>query len=373
MRLSRLSLRAALALARPFLAAPDDVPRLHVRRCLHVFARTPGTDHADVEVAGGASVAALKDAVIAKLRLAAPPHLVRLLLEADGAGQLPVPLDSCRALALQGVAEGCRVVAEAVVAAAPPPPPHSAPAAAPAVTLELRLRTPRGTPGRALTQPFASSLDFDRLMAGRTLYHMRAAKGGDRAVKIIADVGAAVAVRNAAATGDYLSLDDPSTSDVSTLKGFSENLAGGFEQLSNRALALNPDLLAVYGGKLEALNGGRGVTFYDAAGDAYVQCDGLVRGAQAVLLNEAKAHFHEEDVRKLKDATAVKLRHIQAQPELYSSDAEGVIEQLQGLRVVLVASSSSFSREAELACARAGIHQLHQDGSGFACVLGGCQ
>jgi hypothetical protein len=307
MRPSRLSLRTALALARPFLAAPD--VRLHAR-CLHVFARTPGTDHADVEVAGGASVAVLKDAVIAKLRLAAPPHLVRLLLEADEAG-LRVPLDSCLALSLQGVAEGCRVVAEAV-AAAPPPPLHSAPAAAPAL-------------------------------------------------------------RDAAATGDYLSLDDPSTllqSNVSTLKGFGKNMADGFEQLCNRALALNADLLAVYGGKLEALNGGRSVTFYDAAGDAYVQCDGLVRSAQAVLLNEAKSHFHEEDVRKLRDATAVKLRHIQAQPELYSSDPEGVIEQLKGLRVVLVASSCSFSKGAELACARAGIHQLHQDGSGFACTVG---
>jgi hypothetical protein len=266
------------------------------------------------------------------------------------------------------------VVAEAVAAAPPPsPPPHSAPAAAPAVILEFRLRTPKGTPGRVLAQPFASSLDFDKLMAGRTLYHMRAAKGGDRAVKIIADLGVAVAVRDAAATGDYLSLDDPSTllqNDVSTLKGFSKNMADGFEQLSNRALALNADLLAVYGGKLEALNGGRGVTFYDAAGDAYVQCDGLVRSAQAVLLNEAKSHFHEKDVRKLRDATAVKLRHIQAQPELYSSDPEGVIEQLKGLRVVLVASSCSFSKGAELACARAGIHQLHQDGSGFACIVG---
>ncbi len=100
-------------------------PLALMRSPLHIFVRTPHTEHAAVEVSAGASVAQLKDAVIAKLQLAAPPQRLRLLREAGG-----VPLASCERLADQGVGEGCRVVAvvlepePAPVAPAPrlPPP-----------------------------------------------------------------------------------------------------------------------------------------------------------------------------------------------------------------------------------------------------------
>ena len=76
---------------------------------LHIFARTPNTDHADVEVGDKASVAELKRAVIAELKLDLAPHRVRLLREVDG--QDPVPLDSLKKLTEQGLSEGSRVVA----------------------------------------------------------------------------------------------------------------------------------------------------------------------------------------------------------------------------------------------------------------------
>ena len=89
-----------------------------------------------------------------------------------------------------------------------------------------------------------------------------------------------------------------------------------------------------------------------------------------VLLNEAKMHFHVLDVEKLTNVTALRLQDVLDAPEKFTSDPEGVIAQLQGLKIVLVASCSSFSAAASEACAKAGIHQLQHDGSGFECVLG---
>ncbi len=45
-------------------------------------------------------------------------------------------------------------------------------------------------------------------------------------------------------------------------------------------------------GKLEPLNGGRGVMFLKG-NDAYVECDGLLVSGEIALLNEAKARFHD--------------------------------------------------------------------------------
>ncbi len=90
---------------------PGSLDCFAARARLHVFARLPNDDHAHVEISDGASVAALKKVVMAELKLQAPPGRVRLLREVGGGGA-PVPLDSCRGLAEQGVCEGTRVVVE---------------------------------------------------------------------------------------------------------------------------------------------------------------------------------------------------------------------------------------------------------------------
>ena len=121
--LSRLTLRAPLAWAAlPLLAAY--APEALRARGLHIFARTASDDEfCKVEVSDGADAGDLKDAVIAKLKLDAAPNRVRLLREVEGGA--PVPLDSRRGLAIQGVREGSCVV---IVAAAPA---AGAPVAAP--------------------------------------------------------------------------------------------------------------------------------------------------------------------------------------------------------------------------------------------------
>ena len=89
----------------------------HVR-ALHIFARRTYTaDYADVEVATGSSVAALKKAILYELKMDTAPDCVRLLLERMGGS--PVPLDSREKLAAQSVQDGCSVIVEELLARRP--------------------------------------------------------------------------------------------------------------------------------------------------------------------------------------------------------------------------------------------------------------
>jgi hypothetical protein len=84
----------------------------------YVLVRRGGSlSHSKVVFARGADAYDLAKAVIAELKLDAAPDCVRLLREVEGGGA-PVPLESLRALAEQGVREGSRVVVEVLY---PPP------------------------------------------------------------------------------------------------------------------------------------------------------------------------------------------------------------------------------------------------------------
>ena len=111
--LSRWAQRAPLARAALPLLAAYAPEAFRVRGCasLHVFARRPNANHTKVEVPDGADAGDLKDAVCAKLKLDAPPDGVRLLREVEGGGA-PVPLESLRALAEQGVLAGSSLTIE---------------------------------------------------------------------------------------------------------------------------------------------------------------------------------------------------------------------------------------------------------------------
>ena len=104
------------ALLCPFLA-PHELPHLFPRapllrlspphsQALHVFARTPASGYAEVEVKNDTltTVAALQRAIIGELKLSIPPHKVRLLLEEEGGQELKA-LDSRKTLAAEGVKE----------------------------------------------------------------------------------------------------------------------------------------------------------------------------------------------------------------------------------------------------------------------------
>ena len=89
---------------------PPPPPDLH-----YVLVRRGGSlSHSKVAFARGADVDDLKKAIIAELRLDAAPGRVRLLREESGGGA-PVPLDSRRALAEQGVREGTSVLIEVIL------------------------------------------------------------------------------------------------------------------------------------------------------------------------------------------------------------------------------------------------------------------
>ena len=156
--LSRLGQRAPLARAAlPLLAAyaPEALRLCGSGGCargLRIFARRPTADHAEVQVNDGATVAAMKKAIIAELQLDAPPDCVRLLREVEGGGA-PVPLDSRRALAEQGVLEGSCVVVELLPSPAPLPPalPLLTLDADPAATPHLEYRGALGRGGETST------------------------------------------------------------------------------------------------------------------------------------------------------------------------------------------------------------------------------
>jgi hypothetical protein len=106
-----LTQRAPLARALPLLVA--FAPEAFRFRSLHVFAKTTAShdEFSEVTVGDGADAGDLKKSIIAELKLDAAPNRVRLLREVEGGGA-PVPLDSRRALAEQGVLDGCSLFVE---------------------------------------------------------------------------------------------------------------------------------------------------------------------------------------------------------------------------------------------------------------------
>jgi hypothetical protein len=240
---------------------------------------------------------------------------------------------------------------------------------------------PKGQPKVGFKKDFSSAADFAAFVQGRSLFQMkRAVKGGrDEVVLIVSTLGEAV---KAKVPGCYFLLEDSGMllrNDVSNLKAHRKNTSDGFGDISNKAIAVDKGLLKAYG-SLEVLNDGRGVTFVCAADNAaYVEVDGLFKNSTTVLLNEAKTHFHLRDAGALAGcsggtaeapSTREKLEHVLANPSHYYSIPAGIIEQLVGLTAVAaIGSSPSFSKEASLACAELGIHQLSQDGTGFQCTL----
>ena len=166
--------------------------------------------------------------------------------------------------------------------------------------------------------------------------------------------------------------------DVSNLKSFRSNVAAAFEEKCTKAIAVNEQLLAAYGGKLELLNEGRGVQFYRvvrdevtgecAQGDCVLECDGLIKNSVALLLNEAKAHMHEDDLSKLQESIKL-LETIRDNPSGYCSDPPGIIEQLANLQLVPVASTARATIAVRSGCKQKHIHLVEPDASGFCCTL----
>lgn len=226
-----------------------------------------------------------------------------------------------------------------------------------------------------VTKSFKSEADFDNFVKGERVLFYKAEKTGP--LIQLSSLDELIAASKVA--GRSFFLEDPVAqmrADVSNLKSHRANTSNGFGDIANKAIAINPTLLSTYGGKLDALNGGRGVVFYSAEDDsAFVECDGLVRNSAFVLLNEAKTHFHESDATSLAGkgkgtlSSCEKLGRVISYPGQFYSDPPGIIEQLAGLSVVPIASSPRFSEEASKACAALGIHTLSQDGSGFAVTL----
>ena len=237
------------------------------------------------------------------------------------------------------------------------------------------------------TQRIVSEAEFLAFLLGKTLLHKREgarqevvdAKTGKKKTILLPDEEIGGVINLPAALdamqqeGTYLALRDPGflfSDEVSNFKGFRDNIASAFEEESNKGIAINDRLLDAYGSKLEVLNGGKGVVFYnEATGQAFLQCDGLIKNTSFILVNEAKTHLHEEDIQKLCKKTMPNFEIVLASPSKYKSDPADVLEQLAGLTPVYIASCKGFTNKAKEDCSLNGIHLLESNGAGFKCTL----
>ena len=350
-----------------------------------------------VEVRDVDPAAALSAAIVAELKLDVAPNRVRPLLEAGGGGA-PVPLDSCKSLAEQGVLEGSKVLVEvlapdvlasaflscgaclaAICASSFPrlgPLPTHAPfpctltpqAHAPHTAIEY-LNMGKKQSKIPTKISFTSAAHFNAFAKdGRALYSNGA---------LLATLDHVIAASKV--PGCKFMFEDPAKLMREWDRDYDPEPRESPRDITpypyNMAIGSNPTLLAKYG-KLDVLNGGRGVVFYSAEdNEAVLECDGLALNSTVVLLNEAKTHYRESDAKRFAGKGAgvfssrEKLERIMSRPGECKSEPPEVMGQLAGLAVVLIASSPSFSTEASRACAALGIHTLYRDGSGFAVTL----
>lgn len=391
--------RAVLFFFRVFSSTWDGAP------LLRTYAKLVGdADFAEVPVRADATVAELKVAVIAALGIAASPRHVTLALSRKnrgrpgaGADAAPSPPLDC-ALSVGNVFRRLSS-AKLVATVHSPPPPTLAAAdalAEPVLIPYRRAAGERPDDPDPEPQPVASPEAFARFLAGKTMWAARAAPGGGetRGCEVL-DLESAR--RALAAPGTHLVVRDRSEAldrDVDELKRHRHNMAVAFEELSNKAAALDWRLRERYG-VLMPCNGGRGVVFKDArTGRDFVSVDGLFLadgggvnsgagsgssgrggsgngggGGGVAVVNEAKLNLRTNDVAKVLMAIA-KLRIVQAAPAgSFSSAPEGLVLALGARRLVALASSTNCAPETAADCRALRVHLQLRDGAGFRSVL----
>lgn len=312
-------------------------------------------DYAEVAVSASASVSALKDAALAKLRLDVSPTAATLALATGGP-----PLDARHALS------------DAFDAAAL--------ALRPSLLLTLRA----GNPGPPLPyrvidpdvecEPHAmsSDADFEYFVRGHKLWAVTEKPDGGRKRTMVTNLASA---RRAIAAGAYLLLREPGEAleeDASKLKRTRKNADTSFEQHANKAITVNAGLRERYG-ELTPLNGGEGVVFVEkATRQDYASYDGLFISRSALLLNESKAHLCEDDVAVARAAHA-RLAAVVEDPGRFTSRPAEVVLLLEGpgprRAVVPLLSSIACDAKTAAACKAARVHLLVRSGEGFECAL----
>lgn len=222
-----------------------------------------------------------------------------------------------------------------------------------------------------MTQVVTSEEDFKlAFVTGGRLWHMREKEGGDETIALITRVSQATEA--AAQVGTYLELYDSTemlNEDVSSLKGFRENVAAALETSVAKAAALDVTLSQKYG---KGVLLGISVVFYDEKRNPRVEIDGLVLFADTSTLAcvEAKTRLHADDIAKMAETRTV-LVAILNNPTKYSSMPDSVLERiaLRGLTIVTVAGTGLCEDGVAAMCTGSGIHLLQPSGSGYACTL----
>jgi len=149
-------------------------------------------------------------------------------------------------------------------------------------------------------------------------------------------------------------------------EGFIKNHASGIELQTTRAIASDKSLQKLYG-EMSVVNEGESVTFM-LNGDKYLECDGLVKNTDTVLLNEAKAKPTASHIDSLEKKVG-KLQKVLQDPHLYSSEPEGAIKELKGLVcVVPLLSGYYYQHVVQQAAVKKQMIPVRVDGKGYITV-----
>jgi len=216
----------------------------------------------------------------------------------------------------------------------------------------------------ATLEKFESEKAFQDFVAGRKLQHQKMQDG--KVVKLGTMKSLGEAFKASQAEGTYLFQGNSLSEQVEDHEGFIKNHASGIELQTTRAIACDKSLQKLYG-EMSVVNEGESVTFM-LNGDKYLECDGLVKNTDTVLLNEAKATPTASHIDSLEKKVG-KLQKVLQDPHLYSSEPEGAIKELKGLVcVVPLLSGYYYQHVVQQAAVKKQMIPVRVDGKGYITV-----
>jgi hypothetical protein len=182
-------------------------------------------------------------------------------------------------------------------------------------------------------------------------------------------------VKNAAASTDcFLLLETPtkfaSVQDVKELMASINNRARAIEVKTTRSIGSNKSVKDQYG-ELQLINNGESVKFYPKdSSHAYVECDGLIKTADGVLLlNEVKASPKEYDFVDVLTRVE-KMDFILKDIQSFISVPPLAVEMLGGIKqVVPFLSGCDFPSELVEKCRTRGINAVETNGIDYSVKL----
>jgi hypothetical protein len=239
-----------------------------------------------------------------------------------------------------------------------------------AATIEYRV------PGQSepVTNQF-SLAEFDRFAKEHVVLHKQVHEDEDSERVRIMITDLHEAIRALKVEGTYLFVQGDSYGEESSWVDSDDDVMEDgtsidYNEQSNKAIAVNPDLLSKYNDKLELLHDGNSVEFIDiTTGATVLTCDGLIKNSTVVLVSKVLTHLDGNCVSEVANVTIPALADIIRNTSQFRSDPDGILQELSGLGLVPIVSCETYSEKAMQACLDKNVHLLQVDRSGMSSLL----